>query len=161
MLFRSVVAVMGLKMERSSRPSTQLGCEVVRTGQSSWFTEPGEGWRHFPRGKPGRGPAGCALETRSGDVEQTAVFLELERATRARNDNLRVLSVVTMIAVARGIFTVVLQVVSGHGLSCPEACGIFLTQGSNLRLLHLLHWQGDSLSMSHLGSPRIRLITTY
>ena len=36
------------------------------------------------------------METRSGDVEQTAVFLELERATRARNDNLRVLSVVTM-----------------------------------------------------------------
>ena len=93
---KAVVAVMWLKMERSSRPSTQLGCEVVRTGQSSWFTEPGEGWRHFPRGKPGRGPAGCALETRSGDVEQTAVFLELERATRARNDNLRVLSVVTM-----------------------------------------------------------------
>ena len=31
--------------------------------------------------------------------------------------------------------------------------GIFLTQGSNLCLLHLLHWQVDSLVQSHLGSP--------
>ena len=31
--------------------------------------------------------------------------------------------------------------------------GIFPTQWSNLRLLHLLHWQVDSLSPSHLGSP--------
>ena len=30
--------------------------------------------------------------------------------------------------------------------------GIFLTQGSNL---HLLYWQGDSLPLSHLGSPII------
>ena len=28
--------------------------------------------------------------------------------------------------------------------------GIFYTQGSNLRLLHLLHWQGDSLPLCHL-----------
>ena len=28
--------------------------------------------------------------------------------------------------------------------------GIFLTQGSNLRLLH---WQADSLPLSHVGSP--------
>ena len=28
--------------------------------------------------------------------------------------------------------------------------GIFLTQGSNLHLLHLLHWQMSSLSLSHL-----------
>ena len=27
---------------------------------------------------------------------------------------------------------------------------IFQTQGSNLRLLHLLHWQADSLPLSHL-----------
>ena len=31
--------------------------------------------------------------------------------------------------------------------------GIFPTQGSNLGLLHLLHWQVDSLPLSHLGSP--------
>ena len=31
--------------------------------------------------------------------------------------------------------------------------GIFLTQGLNSRLLRLLHWQADSLPLSHLGSP--------
>ena len=31
--------------------------------------------------------------------------------------------------------------------------GIFLTQGSNPRLLHLLHWQVDSLPLSHLEIP--------
>ena len=31
--------------------------------------------------------------------------------------------------------------------------GIFPTQGSNLCLLHLLHWQADSLPLSHLGIP--------
>ena len=31
--------------------------------------------------------------------------------------------------------------------------GIFLTQGSNLCLLHLLHWQADSLPVSHQGNP--------
>ena len=30
--------------------------------------------------------------------------------------------------------------------------GIFLTQGLSLYLLHLLHWQVDSLPLSHLGS---------
>ena len=29
--------------------------------------------------------------------------------------------------------------------------GIFLTQGSNLRLLCLLHWQADSLPLVSLG----------
>ena len=31
--------------------------------------------------------------------------------------------------------------------------GIFLTQGSNLHLLHLLHCQAGSLPLRHLGSP--------
>ena len=30
--------------------------------------------------------------------------------------------------------------------------GIFLTQGLDTHLLHLLHWQGDSLPLSHLRS---------
>ena len=30
---------------------------------------------------------------------------------------------------------------------------IFPTQGSNLQHLHLLHWQADSLPLSHKGSP--------
>ena len=33
----------------------------------------------------------------------------------------------------------------GHGLCCSKACGIFLDQRLNLCLLH---WQGDSLSLS-------------
>ena len=31
--------------------------------------------------------------------------------------------------------------------------GIFLAQGLNTSLLHLLHWQADSLPLSHQGSP--------
>ena len=31
--------------------------------------------------------------------------------------------------------------------------GVFPTQGSNLCLLHLLHWQADSLPLYHLGNP--------
>ena len=30
---------------------------------------------------------------------------------------------------------------------------IFPTEGSNLCLLHLLHWQANSLPLSHLGNP--------
>ena len=37
-----------------------------------------------------------------------------------------------------------------HRLSCSVTCEIFLDQGSNLCLLH---WQADSLPLSHLGSP--------
>ena len=35
--------------------------------------------------------------------------------------------------------------------------GIFLMQGSNL---HLLHWQADSLPLSHLGSPKRAICPT-
>ena len=35
--------------------------------------------------------------------------------------------------------------------------GIFLTQGLNPCLLHLLHWQADSLPPSHLESPSLNL----
>ena len=41
-------------------------------------------------------------------------------------------------------------VVVAHGLSCSMACGIFLDQGSHP---HLLHWQVDSLPLSHQQSP--------
>ena len=37
-----------------------------------------------------------------------------------------------------------------HRLGCSVVCGIFLDQGSNPSLLH---WQADSLPLSHLGSP--------
>ena len=37
-----------------------------------------------------------------------------------------------------------------HGLSCSASCGILQDQGSNTCLLH---WQADSLPLSHQGSP--------
>ena len=36
--------------------------------------------------------------------------------------------------------------------------GIFLTQGLNLCLLHLLHWQVNSLPLRHLRNPRLSLL---
>ena len=42
------------------------------------------------------------------------------------------------------------------GLPFPPP-GIFPTQGQNSYLFHLLHWQADSLPLSHLGSPRCLL----
>ena len=36
---------------------------------------------------------------------------------------------------------------------------IFLMQGSNLRLLHLLHWQVDSLTTVPLGQPTTHKVT--
>ena len=38
----------------------------------------------------------------------------------------------------------------GTQLRCSEACGILLDQGWNRRLMH---WQVNSLSLSHQGSP--------
>ena len=44
------------------------------------------------------------------------------------------------------------------GVGCPFLFqGIFLTQGENLSLLHLLHWQVASLPLSQHGSPRCLL----
>ena len=40
--------------------------------------------------------------------------------------------------------------VEAHGLSCSAARGIFLDQGLNSCILH---WQADSLPLSHQGSP--------
>ena len=40
------------------------------------------------------------------------------------------------------------------GLPCPPLQGIFPTQGSNL---HLLHWQVDSLLLSHQASPYLSI----
>ena len=43
------------------------------------------------------------------------------------------------------------------GVGCHFLCqGIFPTQGSNLCLLCLLHWQPDSLPLSHLGNSGTR-----
>ena len=42
------------------------------------------------------------------------------------------------------------SVVVAHGLSCSQACGIFLDQESNPCPLH---WQADSYPLRHQGSP--------
>ena len=39
--------------------------------------------------------------------------------------------------------------------------GIFLTQGSNPNLLQFLHWQVDSLPLSHLGRPKASINISY
>ena len=44
------------------------------------------------------------------------------------------------------------SVIVAHGLSCSAACGIFPGQGLNP---HPLHWQVDSLPLSHQGSPAL------
>ena len=46
----------------------------------------------------------------------------------------------------RALLIVAASLVVGHGLSCSEACGIFPNQGSNP---YRLHWQVDSLPLSH------------
>lgn len=46
-LSEAAAAVLVLQTERGGRPSTPLGCEVVRSGQSSWCTELGEGWHYL------------------------------------------------------------------------------------------------------------------
>ena len=43
------------------------------------------------------------------------------------------------------------SIVVAHGLSCSAACGIFMNQGLNPCLLH---WQADSSTLDHQGSPR-------
>ena len=53
----------------------------------------------------------------------------------------------------RGLYSTGL-VVLVHGLSCSAACGIFLDQGLNLCLLH---WQANSLPLSHEGSLDCKL----
>ena len=45
--------------------------------------------------------------------------------------------------------------VVAYELGCSVARGIFLVQGSNLCFLH---WQADSLPLSHQGSPEMQLI---
>ena len=46
------------------------------------------------------------------------------------------------------------SVVVAHGLSCSATCGIFPDQGKNPCLLH---WQADSLPLSHWGGPELKV----
>ena len=68
------------------------------------------------------------------------------------------------LVVAHRLLIAVASLVAEHGLespasvavvpvlSCSEVCGIFLDHGSNPRPLH---WQADSLPLSHKGSPEL------
>ena len=47
------------------------------------------------------------------------------------------------------------SIVVAHGLCCFLACGFFPDQESNPCLLH---WQVDSLSLSHQGSPVVKFL---
>ena len=66
----------------------------------------------------------------------------------------RLLIVVASLVVERGLSGTGSTVVA-HGLSCSVACGIFLDQGLNPCLLH---WQVDSLLLSHQESPALVFI---
>ena len=52
----------------------------------------------------------------------------------------------------------VVVVLLSSGISCLETCGIFLAQGSNLCLLH---WQVNSLPLSHQGSPIVIFVHSF
>ena len=55
------------------------------------------------------------------------------------------------VVVAHGLRAQAGSIVMAHGLSCSTVCGIFRDQESNLCLLH---WQMDSLLLSHQGRPQ-------
>ena len=48
----------------------------------------------------------------------------------------------------------ILQARKLEWVAIPFSRGSSLTQGSKVRLLHLLHWQVDSLPKRHLGRPK-------
>ena len=55
-----------------------------------------------------------------------------------------------------GLLIAVASLIVARGLSCSMACGIFRDQGSNPCPLH---WQTDSLPLSHQASPGLGFIT--
>ena len=62
----------------------------------------------------------------------------------------RILIAVASLVAAPGLWSTG-SITVVYGLSSSEACGIFLDQGLNPCLLH---WQADSLPLSHEGSPQ-------
>ena len=60
------------------------------------------------------------------------------------------LAAVTSLVVERGLEGTWASVVVAHLLPCSMACGLFLDQGSNPRLLH---WQAESQPLDHQGDP--------
>ena len=78
-------------------------------------------------------------------------WLVLLQSTGSRVLRLQWLRQVGSVVAAPGLCSTG-SVVEVHRLSCPMACGIFRDQGLDLCLLH---WQGDSLPLSHQGSPKL------
>ena len=58
------------------------------------------------------------------------------------------LLVLTPLVLEHGLEGMKASVVAGHGLNCPNACGIFPDQRSNLGPQH---WQAESLPLDHPG----------
>ena len=72
---------------------------------------------------------------------QAFLYLRWARASHGLQYLMHMGSVVATVGLWRtGLIAV------AHGLSCSWTCWIFLDQGSDL---HLLHWQADSLLLSH------------
>ena len=64
----------------------------------------------------------------------------------------RLLIAVAFLVAKHGLQSMQASVVVAHGLSCSTACAIFPDQGSNPCPLH---WQADSLLLSHQGNPHL------
>ena len=80
------------------------------------------------------------------------VSLSLRRAGATLVSVCGLLIAVAPLAVEPGLQGTHSSAVVVHRHSCSTACGIFLGQGQNLRLLP---WQTDSVPLSHQGSPKI------
>ena len=88
----------------------------------------------------------------------TQAFLQLEQVGASHRGGFSHCGAWPLGGVGSGVAAPRLQstgsVLVAHGLSCLAACGIFPHQGSNPCLLH---WQVNSLPLSHQGSPRLVL----
>ena len=71
---------------------------------------------------------------------------------------LRLCTVVASLAVEHRLEGTQASVAVAHRLSCSMSRGIFLDQGLNPCLLH---WQIDSLPLSHQGSPEGKFFSSY
>ena len=101
----------------------------------------------LPAGFPPAGRVGAALPLRL--VDFSLWWLLSLRSTGSRAHEPQQLWRVGSEAVVPGLWSTG-SVVAAYGLSRTVARGIFPDQGSNLCVLH---WQADSLPLSHKGSP--------
>ena len=77
----------------------------------------------------------------TGPLQLHVGFLQLQRAGAPFQLCYMGFSLLWLLFLVEHRLQVSGSVVMAPGLSCPEACWIFLDQGSNL---HLMHWQVDS-----------------